>query len=191
MNYVTFKVKSNRTGTFLQLGFGETAHEEQTFNVPITTRGYWQRITIDIRKVADRNKDKIRYMSFKITNADSNIDIYISSVRGEKSVYNIYDESYFDHKYRIECWSNLIEITYILYEIARWYVLKERTYLQNSWGLFRQRLDGGDIIPQPDYYPEFVYIRSLGYNCTTIELVPREEELTAMDIQVGRTDFGQ
>ena len=129
-------------------------------------------------------------MSFKITNASSNIDIYIGSLRAEKSAYAIYDEVYFDHKYRAECWANNIEVTLILYEIARWYVLKERTYLQNSWGLIRQRVDGGDIVPQPDYYPEFVYIRSLGYGCSTIEMIPREEDLTDIDIKVGRTEFG-
>jgi hypothetical protein len=78
----------------------------------------------------------------------------------------------------------------MLYDIARWYILKNRSYLQNSWGFLEQRVDGGDIVPQPDYYPEFAYIRSLGLTCTTIELVPREEA-TALDIEVGKTDFGQ
>jgi hypothetical protein len=188
---VCFWVKSNRIGSFLQFGFGENAHEDAfTSLVPITTKGYWQKIRIDIRKVADRNKDKIRYMSFKIINASSDIDIYIGALRGEKSAYLIYDEVYFDHKYRAECWSNNVEVTLILYDIARWYILKERTYLQNSWGLVRQRIDGGDIAPQPEYYPEFVYIRSLGYSCSTLELIPREEDLSDIDIKVGRTEFG-
>jgi hypothetical protein len=188
--YVTFWVKSSRIGTFLQFGFGENAHEEQTFSVPITTKNYWTRIRIDIRKVADRSKDKIRYMSFKVINASADIDIYIGALRGEKDAFAIYDEIFFDHKYRAECWANNIEVTLILYEIARWYILKERIYLQNSWGLIRQKVDGGDIVPQPDYYPEFVYIRSLGYNCSTIEMIPREEDLSAIDIKVGRTEFG-
>jgi hypothetical protein len=190
MGNVTFWVKSSRVGTFMRFGFGENAHEEQTFDIPITTKNRWERIRLDIRKVADRSKDKIRYMSFKIINASSDINIYIGNLRGEKSSYYIYDEIFFDHKYRIECWANNIEITLILYELARWYICKERTYLQNSWGLIRQRVEGGDIVPQPEYYPEFVYIRSLGYNCTTIELFPREADLRDIDIKVGRTEMG-
>jgi hypothetical protein len=78
----------------------------------------------------------------------------------------------------------------MLYEIAKWCILRYRTYLETSWGFLRQRIDGGDIMPMPEYYPEFVYIRALGYNCTTIELIPGEEKV-AYDIKVGRIDWGQ
>lgn len=185
---LTFWVKSNRIGTFLKFGFGQNEHEEQLFDVPITTRGLWEKVRIAI-PVPDRQRNKVRFMSFRITNADEMTDIYIDALRGEKSAQYVYDEAFFDSRYRIEVWSNNAELTMMLYEIAKWNILKYRTYLETSWGFLRQRIDGGDIMPMPEYYPEFVYIRQLGYNCTTIELVPREEK-TALDVKLGRVDWG-
>jgi hypothetical protein len=187
---VDFWIKSNRIGTFLEFGFGEKAHREQVFNFPVTARNLWEKIRIDINKVTNRNKDKVRYMSFVIVNASQNIDVFIDTLKGEKSSFNIYEESYFDNRYRIESWTNNADLTLIMHDIIKWNLLKYRTYLENSWGFMEQRIDGGDIVPQPEYYPEFAYIRSLGYNCKTIELVPREYELTALEVKLGRQDWG-
>lgn len=189
MGYINFWIKSNRTGTFLEFGFGENSHREHIFNFSVSVKNLWERITIDIRGVEDKRKDKIRYMSFTITNADEYTDVYIDALRGEVSPYYEYYEAYFDHRYSIESWTDNVELTLVLYEVAKWNILKYRKYLETSWGLIRQRLDGGDIMPHPEYYPEFVYIRSLGYNCSTVEIVPREEGV-ATSVEVRKIDFG-
>ncbi len=189
-NYVTFWVKSSRSGSFMEFGFGEKAHREHTYNFSITTKNLWERIRIDIRGLEDRDKDTVRYMSFKVTNDDLPIDMHIDELKAEKSAGEIYEETILDNAYRIESWSENAELTLIMHQIALWNMLKYRTYFETSWGLMRQRVEGGDIMPQPELYPAFVYVRGLVYTCTTIELVPRESDLTALSIEVGRTDFG-
>lgn len=188
-NYVTFWIKSNRSGTFLEFGFGEKAHREKIYNFQVTTRNLWERIRIDIRGIQDRDKDRVRYMSFKIIDDSMETDVFIDVLKGEKSAGEVYEETYLDNSYRIECWANNAEITLGLYQIALWNMLKYRTYFESSWGLVRQRVEGGDIMPHPELYPEFVYVRGLVYSCTTIELVPRELDLSALDVKVGKTDF--
>lgn len=190
-NYVTFWIKSNRSGSFLEFGFGEKAHREHTYNFSVTSKNLWERIRIDIRGLADRNKDTIRYMSFKITNDSLDTNVYIDALKGEKSLGEVLEETFLDNVYRIESWSENAELTLGMHQIALWNMLKYRTYFETSWGLMRQRIEGGDILPQPELYPAFVYVRGLVYTCTTIELVPRESDLTALSVEVGRTDFGQ
>lgn len=190
MANVTFLIKSSRSGTFLQFGFGEDAHEEQTFPITITNKGVWERVVLDIRKVADRNKDQIRYMSFKITDDSSITDIYIDSLKGEKSAGELWDEAYFDHIYRIESWANNADLSLIMYEILKWNLMRYRTYLETSWGFMAQRVLGSDLMPQPEWYPEFAYIRALSYNLKTIEAIPRETDLSTLQIRVGNIDWG-
>jgi len=189
-NYVTFWIKSNRVGNFLQFGFGERAHNEHTYSFTVSTIGLWERIRIDIRGLPDRAKDVIRYMSFRITNDSEYTDVFIDALKGEKSAGEVYEETYLDNSYRIESWSENAELTLGMHQILLWNILKYRTYFEISWGLMRQRVEGGDIMPQPELYPAFVYVRGLVYTCTTIELVPRETDLAALEVKVGRMEFG-
>jgi|GEM_PF-6598226 len=208
MNYVTFLIKScptidridpilgqmvnesARVGTFLSFGFGEKAHEEHTFPFTITTKNLWERIRIDISGVPNRDKDRLRYMDFKIVNDDSYINIYVDRLMGEKSLGSVLEEVYLDTSCRIESWSNNADLTQILYQIALWNLLKYRTYLEKSWGLMEQRVEGGDVMPQPEFYPEFVYVRGLTYSCKSIELIPRESDLEVLEVNLGKEDWG-
>jgi hypothetical protein len=130
-------------------------------------------------------------MSFEILDDTQDTDIFISGLKGETTYGSIMDEYFMNNSHRIECWSNNAELTLWLYQIAFWNLLKFRAYLESSWGLILQRIEGGDIMPQPEFYPEFIYVRGLNFNCMTIELVPRETGLTAIDVKVGKTDFSQ
>jgi len=191
MNKATFWIKSNRLGTFLEFGFGEKAHREQTFNLTLTERRVWERITANISGVADRDKDKIRYMSFKILNDSSLIDVYIDTLKGEKQYGSTVNETFLDNRYRIEIWTENADLTLAYYNILLWTILKYRDYLEESWGLMEQRIEGGDIMPQPDYYPEFLYVRGLMFSSKTIEAVPRESDLVAYEVRLGKQDWGQ
>lgn len=187
--YVTFWIKSNRIGSFLKFGFGKGMHEEHAFPFAVTTRNLWERIRIDISGVPDREKDKIRFMSFRLMDDSEYTDVYIDKLCGEGEYQYRHEEAYFDHNYRIEVWTNNAELTLYLFEIIKWNILRHRTYLETSWGFIRQRVTGGDIVPQPEYYPEFVYIRALNYNCTTVEIIPTEERF-ALEVKVGKIDWG-
>ncbi len=188
--YIAVWIKSSRTGSFMRFGYGEKGHEEYTYAIPVTVKNLWQRIRIDISGVADRNRDDVRYMSFKITNDDLETDVYLDTLTAEEEYQYVHREAYFDNNYRIESWTNNAEFTLNLWKIASWNLLKYRDYLEQTWGMYLQKITGGDIMPQPDYYPEFVYIRALNHNCLTVETIPTEEK-TALDVQVGRTDFGE
>jgi len=191
MDYVSFLVKSNHIGSFLEFGFGQNGHREQTFPFTITTKNVWERINVRISGVPSEERSAIRYMSFMVTNDDQYSDVFITSLKGQLALGSVMDEVFLDHNYRVESWSNNAELTLIMYSILLWNILKYRVYFERSWGLLEQRVEGGDIMPQPEFYPEFVYIRGLSYTCKTIEVIPREEDLTEFDIRVGRTDFGQ
>lgn len=197
MNRVTFFIKSNRLGIvgsstppFLKFGFGKKAHEEKTFDIPLAERRVWERVSLNISGVADRDKDLIRYMNFKINNADLPTDVYIDALKGEKQYGFTVNETFLDNRYRIETWSDNADLTLAYYQILLWTLLKYRDYLESSWGLMEQRVEGGDIMPQPEYYPEFLYVRGLMFSCKTIETTPREEDLVAWEVKLGKQDWG-
>jgi len=189
-NYVTFWIKSNRVGGFLKFGFGKSAQGEYEFPFNISVRNLWERIRVDIRGISDSEKSSVRYMSFVITDDSQDIDVYIDELKGELTYGTVMEEVYLNNVYRVESWSVNADLTLVLYQIILWNLLKYRAYLETSWGLYEQRVEGGDIMPRPELYPAFVYVRGLTYSCKTIELVPRETELVALDVKVGRTDFG-
>jgi hypothetical protein len=190
INALVVWIKSNRLGTFLEFGFGENAHREHIFNIELTERKVWERVEISLAGIANRNRDKVRYMSFKIIDDSLQTDVFIDALRGKKTFGTTVNETLLDNRYRIEVWSENADLTLSLYTILLWNMLKYRDYLENSWGLLEQRIEGGDIMPQPEYYPAFMYVRALMFSCKTIEVTPRESDLVAYEIKIGKTDFG-
>jgi len=186
---IHFWVKSNRIGSWLQFGFGEDAHEEHVFTAAITTRNVWERVRVDLSGIDLDEIARIRYMSFKIIDDSQPTDIFIGSLKGEKDLGSVYEETFLDNRYRIEIWTNNADLTLNLYTLLLWLMLRYRNYLEESWGLIESRIEGGDVIPQPEWIPEIIYIRSLTISCKTIESVPRETDLTALTVTLGKTDF--
>jgi len=78
---VNFWIKSSRTGTYLQFGMGETAWNNNTTNVTINSANTWEEKTWDISGISDANKDAIRYLGFKTTNADSNFTMKFDDIK--------------------------------------------------------------------------------------------------------------
>jgi len=192
VDYIVFPIKSNRSGVFLRFGFGQDTPDEQVFDFDVSSAGAWDVIRIDIR--GDKSqKSKVRYMSFVITDDTILTDVYIDRMKGlieaEEDEARIL-EAYFDPQYRIEVWTNNAEVTIMMWDVAKWLLLRYRAYLETTFGMMSQRLGGGDVIPQPDYYPEFVYIRSLEFSCKVIDTIPTEA-FKISNVRVGKTDFGQ
>jgi len=189
MNNIVIRMKSNRVGSFLKFAFGESAHGEHEYPITITERNVWERVILDISAVTDEEKDTVKYMSFVITNDDADIDVMIDEVCAETSVGYIHDEFYLDHRYRIESWSNNADLTLDMHTMLLWWMLKYRTWMQNSHGVIKQRVDGADIMFQPDFYPEFAYVRGLVFSSQTIEPIPREIETSRKVIRVNKIDY--
>ncbi len=64
-------IKSDRIGTYLEFGMGESAWDNNTWTVEILIANTWEQKEIDISGIADADKNVIRYLGFKCTNADS------------------------------------------------------------------------------------------------------------------------
>ena len=188
MDNVVIRVKSSRVGTFLRFGFGKETHDEHVYSVTISEKNVWERVVLDISGVPDDEKDTIRFMSFVVTDDSRDIDIFIDEICAETSQGYIYDETFLDHRYRIESWSNNADFTLDMHTMLLWWMLKYRTWMQKAYGVIRQRVDGADIMFQPEYYPEFTYVRGLVFSCSTIEPIPREADLGALKIRVGKID---
>lgn len=185
-------VRSSRVGAFLQFGFGRLSAGEHLFPMTVTVKNAWERISINIGGVANSSKEDVRYMRFILTDDSANTDIYIGKLTGSLSSGAgggaVYDEIFLDHRYRVESWSNNADLTLFLHNFLLWNMLRYRTYLQDSWDLINQRVDGADIMYQPDFMPEMAYIRGLVFSCTVLEPVERETDLTALGVEVGRVD---
>ncbi len=189
MDNIVIRLKSNRVGTFLKFGFGESAHGEQEYPITITEKNVWERVVIDISGLQDSDKDTIRFMSIEITDDSADIDVFFETICAETSKGYIHDEIFLDHRYRIESWTNNADLTLDMHTMALWWTLKYRTWMQQSYGIMRQRVDGADIMFQPDFYPEFAYVRGLVFSCSTIEAIPREIETSRMVVRVNRIDY--
>jgi hypothetical protein len=191
MDEVAFWAKSNRTGQFLEFGMGTNSHREHTFVFDITTVGLWEKITIDIKGVPNNQKRAINYMSFVVTDDSGPVDVYLTNLKAQLSSGSVYEEAFFDNVFRVECWSNNANITHDMYDILLWDFLKYRTYLETTWGQLAVRYEGGDLLFQPEWFPEFVYLKALTFHSKTIEVVPRETDLESLEsVDVGKVDYG-
>jgi hypothetical protein len=191
MDVISFWIKSNRVGQFLEFGFGTNSHREHTFNCGPTTVGLWEKIVVDIKGVPDSQKRAINYMNFTITNDSGPVDIYIANLKAQLSSGQVYEEAFFENVFRIESWANNANMTHDMYDILLWNFLKYRTYLENTWGQLEVRYEGGDLMFQPEWFPEFVYLKALIFHSKTIEIIPRETDLESLEsVDVGKIDYG-
>jgi len=78
---IKFWIKSSRTGTNLQIGIGESAWDDNTHNIEIDTANKWQEEEWDISGIADADKNAIRYIGLKCTNADAANTIRFDYIR--------------------------------------------------------------------------------------------------------------
>jgi hypothetical protein len=81
--YLKYWIKSTRTGTYLQFGMGETAWNNNTWDVTINSADTWEEKTIDISGIPDVNKDAIRYLGFIVTNADTAFTMKFDNITAE------------------------------------------------------------------------------------------------------------
>lgn len=63
--------------------------------------------------------------------------------------------------YRIECWSDNMEVVLLLYGLTKFILLSQRDKLMKETGLMLPRLGGGDLEPLVEYFPAFVYRRGI------------------------------
>lgn len=65
--------------------------------------------------------------------------------------------------YKIECWSDNSELVTYMYHLVKFIMLFKRQLLIEN-GIIKPILQGTDLEPIPDYFPSFVYRRSLMIN---------------------------
>jgi hypothetical protein len=62
--------------------------------------------------------------------------------------------------YRIECWSDNADLTVYMYHLLKFIMLYKRQLLIEN-GILKPTIRGTDLEPVPDYFPTFVFRRSL------------------------------
>lgn len=78
--YLKFWIKSNRTGTNFQIGYGEAAISEQLTNVVIIAANTWEFKAIDISAIAAGDRNAVTKVGIKLTNLDVNTIVYLDYV---------------------------------------------------------------------------------------------------------------
>lgn len=80
VNQIQFDIRSSRTGTYLQFGWGESAYSDNLSNITIDSANIWETKTIDISGFSNSQKDAVRYLGYKVTNVDSDFTGYIDNI---------------------------------------------------------------------------------------------------------------
>lgn len=62
--------------------------------------------------------------------------------------------------YRIECWTDNADLTTYMYHLLKYIMLTNRVEMLKD-NIRLPKLSGGDLEPVPEYYPSFVYRRTL------------------------------
>lgn len=78
---ITFWVRSNTTGSFLNFNIGENGYEEQIYNININSANTWEQKTWDLSGINDSSLDAIKFMSFKITDVSKTFTFYFDDIR--------------------------------------------------------------------------------------------------------------
>lgn len=85
--------------------------------------------------------------------------------RAEQEVSDYITGTFMNSNYRIECWSDNGDLTSYMYVILKWCLWSSRHQMLDM-GWVNITLNGTDLEPVPDYFPMFIYRRSLQINLT-------------------------
>lgn len=73
-------VRSDRTGTNFQFGWGESAYSDHLHNITIGVANTWEKKSLDISGVASGSKDAVTKIGFKVTNVDTNFNFWADNL---------------------------------------------------------------------------------------------------------------
>jgi hypothetical protein len=131
-------------------------------------QGFPEKITLDISGIADADKDDVVFFRFTPTDDSEDLDIFISDLKVIWALEEA-EEAVFDNMHTVEVWSGNPEETIILFNYLKWLFLANRDYLETTWNYFEQKIGGQDLMLNPEWFPEFVYVRALSFSCKTLE----------------------
>lgn len=77
--YIIGKIRSNRTGSNIKIGFHDSGGTTTEVTPNITSADTWQTIQLDISGVSDVNKDAIDQIIITIVNADADNTFYLDN----------------------------------------------------------------------------------------------------------------
>jgi hypothetical protein len=81
VKYLTFWVRSPRTGSFAQFQFGESTSSEQTFPFTISSANTWEKKTWDISGITGSARDAVTKYAFKITDDSIDSTLYFDDLQ--------------------------------------------------------------------------------------------------------------
>ena len=101
---------------------------------------------------------------------------YTNGVKSTGSMFNI--------NYRIECWSDNGDLTVYMYHIIKYIIIQTRKKLEMH-GLTKGNLSGGDLEPIPEYFPNFIYRRTLIFGALVDNTIESEfDVLQSVNVSV-------
>lgn len=77
--YIVGKIRSNRTGSNIKIGFHDSGGTTTEITPNITAADTWQNIQLDISGVSDANKDAIDQIIITVVNADADNTFYLDN----------------------------------------------------------------------------------------------------------------
>jgi len=84
-SFITFWARSDRTGQFMRFQFGESASDEQTYDITINSADTWEKKTWDISGISAADRDAVTKFAYKVTNADSAFAFYFDDIQATYS----------------------------------------------------------------------------------------------------------
>jgi hypothetical protein len=80
---ITFWVRSTVTGQHLRFQFGESASNEQTYNITVNSANTWEQKTWDISSISSTSKDAVTQFAFAATDTTRSMSFYFDDIEYE------------------------------------------------------------------------------------------------------------
>jgi hypothetical protein len=106
-----------------------------------------------------------------VLSSEGESDLFLGNDAG--TVLDEDDENYecdvqgsvWDHTYQVLCYTEHPEVTLIAYEVAKAILIPAMNTLAED-GVFRVRMSGADLMPDPRYLPSHLFARQLTFQCS-------------------------
>ena len=141
-------------------------------NLPVNEiEGVFDAVSKSIKHKWKKGENRIFITDESVNEGDMltvSYEYYLNGVKSIGSMFNI--------NYRIECWSENGDLTVYMYHILKYIMLRDRKALEGE-GVTKSNLSGGDLEPVPEYFPNFIYRRTLIFGALVDNTIESEIDI--------------
>ena len=89
-----------------------------------------------------------------------------------------------EHTYHVMCFTEHPDACQYIYEVAKSIILTAKpTFIPK--GIYDSNLSGADLLPDPRYVPEFMFVRQLAFTCKAELLIVNKDSKLSKAFRVG------